>query len=163
MSKFKQYLGYAVWLILAPFMIFIVLASYILAPFIALPMFVRQVNGREQLVWWLYWFQTFDNPLDEAYYGNYGLNEWVNRFRSDYATSGLSRWAFRVYWMWRNSVYGFARNLFGVECDAVEYIYKRAEKDFLAVSTTLLVYTLSVTWEVVWRVFVCRLETYNGF
>ena len=81
MQKFKQYLGYCVWAALAVPMIALVLTSYLLAPLIALPVFVRVVDGREYLVRWLYWFQTFDNPLDEGYHGNYGLNEWVNRFR----------------------------------------------------------------------------------
>ena len=133
MSTFKRYLGFLVWAALALPMIALVLVSYILAPVIALPVFVRVIDGREQLVRWLYWFQTFDNPLDEAYHGNYGLSEWVNRFRVSYASSALSRYAFRVYWLWRNPVYGFARNLFGVDCTGVSYVYYRAEKDFLAV------------------------------
>ena len=134
MQKFKQYLGYGVWAVLAVPMIALVLTSYLLAPLIALPVFVRVIDGREYLVRWLYWFQTFDNPLDEGYYGNYGLSEWVNRFRADYSTSALSRYAFRVYWLWRNSVYGFARHPFGVDCRSVAYVYYRAEKDFFAVS-----------------------------
>ena len=132
--KTKQYLGYAVWAVLALPMIALVLTSYILAPIIALPMFVRVIDGREYLVRCLYWFQTFDNPLDEGYYGNYGLSEWVNQFRADYASSGLCKYMFRVYWLWRNSVYGFARHPFGVSCSGVSYVYYRAEKDFLAVS-----------------------------
>lgn len=134
LKTFKQYLGYAVWSALALPMIALVLTSYILAPLIALPVFVRVIDGREYLVHWLYWFQTFDNPLDEGYHGNYGLSEWVNRFRADYSTSALNRYAFRVYWLWRNPVYGFARHPFGVSCTSVSYIYRRAEKDFLAVS-----------------------------
>ena len=134
MKTFKQYLGYAVWSALTLPMIALVLTSYILAPLIALPVFVRVIDGREYLVHWLYWFQTFDNPLDEGYHGNYGLSEWVNRFRADYSTSALNRYAFRVYWLWRNPVYGFARHPFGVSCTSVSYIYRRAEKDFLAVS-----------------------------
>lgn len=131
----KRYLGYAVWLLFAPFMITLVLSSYILAPIIALPIFVRKEGNKEYLVKYLYWFQTFDNPVNEGYLGNYGLHEWVNRFRPTYETSGFSRYMFRIYWMWRNSVYGFARNLFGVACTDVTYIYKRTEKDFLAIRT----------------------------
>ena len=123
MSKFKRYLGFLVWAALALPVIALVLVSYMLAPVIALPVFVRVIGGREQLVRWLYWFQTFDNPLDEAYHGNYGLSEWVNRFRVSYASSALSRYAFRVYWLWLNPVYGFAMNLFGVDCTSVSYIY----------------------------------------
>ena len=135
MTNIKKWLGFVVWGLLALPMISIVLTSYLLAPIIALPIFVRRdASGREQLVRWLYWFQTFDNPLDEGYYGNYGLSEWVNRFRADYASSGLCKYMFRVYWMWRNSVYGFARHPFGVDCRSVAYVYYRAEKDFLAVS-----------------------------
>ena len=135
MANFKKWLGYVVWGLLVVPMVSIVLTSYLLAPIIALPVFVRHdAAGRERLVEWLYWFQTFDNPLDEGYYGNYGLSEWVNRFRADYASSGLCKYMFRIYWMWRNSVYGFARHPFGVSCTSVSYIYHRAEKDFLAVS-----------------------------
>ena len=135
MKNIKKWLGYVVWGLLALPMVSVVLTSYLLAPIIALPLFVRRdAAGREHLVRWLYWFQTFDNPLDEAYHGNYGLSEWVNRFRVSYASSALSRYTFRVYWLWRNSVYGFARHPFGVSCTSVSYIYRRAEKDFLAVS-----------------------------
>lgn len=134
MKNLKILLGYVVWGLLALPMVSVVLTSYLLAPIIALPLFVRVIGGREYLVRWLYWFQTFDAPLDEAYHGNYGLTEWVNRFRANYATSGLCKYMFRVYWLWRNSVYGFARHPFGVSCTSVSYIYRRAEKDFLAVS-----------------------------
>ena len=130
----RMWLGFVVWGLLALPMVALVITSYLFAPLIALPVFVRVIDGREYLVRWLYWFQTFDNPLDEAYHGNYGLSEWVNRFRGNYATSGLSKYMFRVYWMWRNSVYGFARHPFGVSCTSVSYIYRRGEKDFLAVS-----------------------------
>ena len=81
MTNLKKWLGYIVWGLLALPLVSLVLTSYLLTPIIALPVFVRRdATGREHLVRWLYWFQTFDNSLDEGYHGNYGLSEWVNRF-----------------------------------------------------------------------------------
>ena len=55
MTNIKKWLGFVVWGLLALPMISIVLTSYLLAPIIALPIFVRRdASGREQLVRWLY-------------------------------------------------------------------------------------------------------------
>ena len=120
--RLKLTLSAAAWGLYLPFVLALTVASYALAYVIALPFFVRHdatareslpAAGRERLVWWLYWFQTFDNPLDEGFYGNYGLHQWVNRYRANYETSGLSKYMFRVYWLQRNAIYGFARWPFG--------------------------------------------------
>lgn len=128
--KFKLILGAVVWGFYLPFLLLITAVSYVLAPVIALPCFVRHdatareslpSTGRERLVNWLYWFQTYDNPLDEGFYGGYGKHQWVNRYRANYGASGLSEYMFRVYWLWRNAVYGFARWPFGADCELYRF------------------------------------------
>lgn len=127
----KLIVGLLWWFALLPVMLLTTAIAYLLTPIIALPFFVRNDaiahessprDGRERLVAWLYWFQTYDNPLDEGFYCGYGKHQWINRFRANYHSSGLSQYMFRVYWLWRNAIYGFARHPFGATSGALKKI-----------------------------------------
>ena len=59
---------------------------------------------RDRLVWWLSWFDTFDNATDEYWYGLYDTKSaWT---QSDYDNSKIIRWYCRMMWLQRNSAYG---------------------------------------------------------
>lgn len=69
---------------------------------------VRQENGRDKL-WGIFeLWSTFDNPVDEGYYGKY----WVTP--TDYQTSKLTRYIYRLKWLSRNTGYGWAYFLFAI-------------------------------------------------
>lgn len=58
---------------------------------------------------WLYWFQTFDAPLDASWKDGYLPASWGNtRFKRYWA---------RVYWMYRNPCYGIDYFLLGLPFD----------------------------------------------
>lgn len=72
------------------------------------------------------WFQTFDNPCDEYYWGMYGKTNYVaiadyQGFNSlkgflkfkNYFRSMLLRYMMRVVWLYRNPLYGFNLNILG--------------------------------------------------
>ena len=79
-----------------------VLAS-LLADFLNLflaPIVVLFASKEGWLPNWLWWFQTPDNSLD-------GDNGWKAQTKPGYLT--------RVRWLWRNSMYGFAIGVLGVQ------------------------------------------------
>ena len=71
---------------------------------------------RDNLVWWLTWFNTDDNNTDEWWYGVYNIlspfkfiQNWT---QEDYDNSKVIRWFCRLSWLWRNSAYTFNRKFF---------------------------------------------------
>lgn len=72
---------------------------------------------RDDLVWWLSWFGTDDNAVDEYWYGVYGkTNEKTQEY---YNTHKVYRWWCRVLWLQRNSAYTFNRKFFGLNKDSM--------------------------------------------
>lgn len=71
---------------------------------------------RDDLPDWLAWFRTFDNPVDEYFWGVYPMAKNVNV--TQYHNSALLRWFFRVCWLWRNSAYTFNKKFFGIAKDS---------------------------------------------
>lgn len=69
---------------------------------------------RARLVWWLSWFDTFDNPVDEYWYGSFGKTN--KDTQADYDASKLLRYIYRLKWIYRNTGYGFW-NRFGIAKD----------------------------------------------
>jgi hypothetical protein len=71
---------------------------------------------RDNLVWWLSWFATDDNNVDEYWYGVYGNT--LNKTQEYYDTHIVYRWWCRVLWLQRNNLYTFKRKFFGLAKDS---------------------------------------------
>jgi hypothetical protein len=71
---------------------------------------------RDNLVWWLSWFATDDNNVDEFWYGMYGSTSKVAQ--EYYDTHSLYRLYCRVMWLQRNNLYTFNRRYFGLAKDS---------------------------------------------
>lgn len=77
--------------------------------------YVKRLNKTTVLMrdrLYLSWFDTFDNPVDEYWYGMYGDTE--NKSQYDYDRSKVSRWIYRIKWLNRNSAYTFNYKFFGI-------------------------------------------------
>lgn len=71
----------------------------------------RQANGRDKL-WGIFnLWSTFDNPVDEGYYGNYFYK---GTMKIDYDNSKWLRYKFRLLWLSRNTGYGWSYLLFSI-------------------------------------------------
>lgn len=71
---------------------------------------------RDNLVWWLSWFGTDDNAVDEYWYGWY--DQASTKTQHYYDTHRVYRWYCRVMWLNRNSMYTFNRKFFGLAKDS---------------------------------------------
>ena len=73
----------------------------------------RLPNGRDKL-WGIFEFwSTFDNYVDEGYYGNYfGANTPMGHY--DYDQSAWLRYRYRLFWLSRNTGYGWSYLLFSI-------------------------------------------------
>ena len=100
---------YLRWLLCYPFSVALTLATWLLSPILALPIFVTVIDGREWLIKPLRWFQTFDAPLDEFTYGGYG--------------TASSKYTNRIKWLCRNPAYGFAQYPMGVRPSNKPIVY----------------------------------------
>ena len=60
---------------------------------------------------WLSWFQTFDNPIDEYYWGDYEDAKDISI--GEYEESGWLRYKMRCKWLRRNAAYGFNLSVLG--------------------------------------------------
>lgn len=120
---------YVYWLVLLIPMFLVALVFRLLAPIACLFIHrepyqrtVKRLNResvllpRDRLVWWLSWFDTFDNPTDEYWYGAYG--DTATKPDSWYHGSAFHRWLCRVHWLWRNSAYGFNYSVVGIAKDS---------------------------------------------
>lgn len=72
---------------------------------------------REYIIKPLRWWQTFDNAVDEYWWGQFNGQSYFRFMREatqdQYNRSAFVRWFCRVTWMQRNAAYGFAQYLFG--------------------------------------------------
>ena len=72
---------------------------------------------REYLIKPFYYWQTFDNALDEYFWGGfskYSIFPFIRNCTEDqYKNSWFIRYLYRVLWVERNSAYGFAQYTFG--------------------------------------------------
>lgn len=116
---------YFVWALLLPFNWLLTIIFWIFNPFAALFVIYKDTTlqvkrldyqvvtlKRARLVWWLSWFDTFDNPTDEFWFGLYGP---VNKdTQAQYDGSKLLRYTYRLKWLYRNTAYGFL-NQFGIK------------------------------------------------
>lgn len=72
---------------------------------------------REYLIKPFYYWQTFDNAVDEYFWGGfskYSIFPFIrNCTEEQYKNSWFIRYVYRVLWLQRNSAYGFAQYVFG--------------------------------------------------
>lgn len=89
------------WAVCTPIAILTTVLTWLFCWALACPYIcVKTVNDREYLRKYIYWFQTFDAPLDEYTKAGYGI---------------ASPYIGRILWLCRNPAYGFAQFPFGVE------------------------------------------------
>jgi hypothetical protein len=80
--------------------------------FIAWPLtffIVPLATSENKLPWWLSWFDTDDNTLD----GDPGWRNENMPYRPE--NNRYQRYVNRCFWLWRNSIYGFSRQVMGVQ------------------------------------------------
>jgi hypothetical protein len=78
-------------------------------------LFTVRTLGRDNLIPFFYLWQTFDHEVDWGWYGNYDL--FTNKTQDDYDNSWLLRYLCRVWWLSRNTAYGWHLKLFSVAQD----------------------------------------------
>jgi hypothetical protein len=76
---------------------------------------------REFLIKPLFYFQTFDAPLDEYWYGDYSGWPKTGKTQEDYDNSWWLRYLCRVVWLTRNPAYGFGQAL-GYDSSGMQYL-----------------------------------------
>lgn len=72
---------------------------------------------REYLYGIFYLWQTHDNAVDEGWWGLYNIPFLQNTTQEDYDNSKLIRYWCRVWWLSRNTAYGWTYKLFSVPQD----------------------------------------------
>ena len=77
---------------------------------------VKTPYGRDMLAPWLSWFDTFDSATDEYWYGKY--KRVVDKPEAWYRESAFNRYLCRVWWLQRNSAYGFNYSVFGIAANS---------------------------------------------
>ena len=141
---------YIRWILSVPFSWAIVLITWILSPILALPSFSSRdlTTGREWLIKPLSWFSTFDNPLDEWWFGEYYKScSWFglkNKTDEDYLNNSWIRYVSRLFWICRNPGSGFQQHLFGWTGSSTttsEVKYKVGQWDSSSTNYSLVVYT----------------------
>lgn len=133
---------YALWILYFPLQLAISIFCKITAPVVCL--FVTKelrtdrvkrfgnetlTFDREYLIAPFYYWQTFDNALDEYWFGMF-TDECVipairNATNADYVSKWWIRYACRVLWVWRNTAYGFAQFWFGRDPDQTHFQIKK--------------------------------------
>jgi hypothetical protein len=69
---------------------------------------------RDYLRGWFYLWQTHDNAVDEGWYGLYSIAFLKNKTQADYDSSALIRYWCRLWWLSRNTAYGWHYKLFSL-------------------------------------------------
>jgi hypothetical protein len=80
---------------------------------------------REYLKGWLNLFSTHDNAVDEGWYGKYSIPFLADKTQADYDNSWLIRYWCRVWWLSRNTAYGFHYALFSKPKEDAYYTYEK--------------------------------------
>lgn len=100
-----MYLRYLIYFI--PHSIIIMLC-WITNPIVCI--WTVRTNGRDDLIPLFRLWGTYDNHVDEYWYGKYG-----NSFADwDYNKSAVKRYIYRVMWLSRNTGYGWSYLLFSL-------------------------------------------------
>lgn len=119
---------YVLWIVYFPFALFVEILCWWLNPIAVLPCFVerkivteksKRLGGvvtieREFLKGWLNLFSTHDNPVCEGWHGLYNIPFLADTTQEDYDNSALIRYWCRLWWLTRNTAYGWTYLLFSV-------------------------------------------------
>jgi len=101
---------YLRWLVSFPLSWAITIVTWLIAPVLALPIFITTINNRDWLIAPVRWFQTHDAPVDEWYMdGYYKKCTWA---KWDF-TKAFHRYLARYFWICRNPAYGFNYHILG--------------------------------------------------
>ena len=73
---------------------------------------IHAVLERDYLRQPFYLYQTHDNAVDESWYGLYSIPFLAAKTQADYDNSWLIRYWCRLWWLSRNTAYGFHYALF---------------------------------------------------
>ena len=119
---------YALWALYFIPALAVEIVCWILNPIAVLPIFVvkktvtdksKRLGGvvtieREFLKGWLNLFSTHDNPVCEGWHGLYDIPFLANTTQADYDRSALIRYWCRLWWLSRNTAYGWHYLLFSL-------------------------------------------------
>jgi len=86
---------------------------------------IHAVLERDYLKQPFYLWQTHDNAVDEGWYGKYAIPFLADKTQSDYNNSWLIRYWCRVWWLSRNTAYGFHYELFSKPKEDAYYTYEK--------------------------------------
>ena len=112
------------WLIYLPFALIVQWLCWLTNPIACLftvktikTEYLKRLGGvvtleRDNLIPFFYLWQTHDHPVDHAWYGMYDILQ--GKTQQDYDNSWLLRYWARVWWLSRNTAYGWHLKLFGV-------------------------------------------------
>ena len=101
---------YLRWLLTFPFASMVTIFCWFTNP-IACLFPSRQINGRDKL-WCIFnLWSTYDNFVDEGYYGNYFYK---GNIEYSYIHSAWLRYKYRLMWVTRNTAYGWSYLLFSI-------------------------------------------------
>jgi hypothetical protein len=89
----------------------------------------RATMPRDYIINPLYWFQTHDNAVDEGWYGKYEILFLENTTQSEYDNSRVIRYWCRLWWLHRNTAYGFLYNIFGIPREEPAYVKEYGFED----------------------------------
>ena len=121
-----KYLKYILYF---PFAFIVSLLCWLTNP-IACLFSVRQPNGRDKL-WGIFeLWSTFDNHVDEFFYGGYNGHLPTVNEQTLYNTSRYVRYTYRLKWLSRNTGYGWSYLLFSIP-HGTGFQWKGQTKPFL--------------------------------
>ena len=111
------------WLLFAAAELLLSLIAVLLSPILALCAVTRESHPycsakgpRQYLVGWLHLFSTHDDGVDAGWFGGHyddrAPKGWPQKARDG---SKLYRWLLRVWWINRNTAYGFAHYFLGFD------------------------------------------------
>lgn len=85
---------------------------------------------REQPIWLFSLWNTHDNPVDEAWYGLYDVTFLNNVTQEQYDKYWIIRYWCRLWWLSRNTAYGWTYLLFSLPKDRGFQYKAQKEIDF---------------------------------
>ena len=90
---------------------------------------IHAVLERDYLSQPFYLWQTHDNAVDEGWYGLYEIAFLQGKTQSDYDNSWLIRYWCRIWWLSRNTAYGFHYALFSQPKEVAYLVIERGNED----------------------------------
>lgn len=131
---------YLRWICYFPFAIIITIFCWISNPIVCL--FPVYENYRARLWGFLDLWSTYDNFVDEYYFGSYGTDKPT---LTQYNRSSWIRYKYRVLWLSRNTGYGFSYKFLSIpKGTGFQWKGQASFKNPFLIAATLLVSTLAL-------------------